>query len=143
MPFFCVGLALKLMLADSLQAAIARMTKSPDELSSLTADYTVFAYSFQIYFDFFGYSLMAVGLGHLFGFQLPPNFSVQYQALNARYFWRRSHLIFSLWLCDRLNLPFGGNKSYVRNILIIFAVCGLWHGAGWTFIFWGLYRLRS
>ena len=88
MPFFCVGLALKVLLAGSLKATIAPITKSPDELSSLTAAYTVFAYSFQIYFNFFGYSLMAVGLGHLFGFQLPPNFSEQYQALNARDFWR-------------------------------------------------------
>lgn len=138
--YFCFGLALKVVLADSLQAAVAPMTKSPNELSSLTAAYTMFAYSFQIYFDFFGYSLMAIGLGHLFGFQLPPNFAEPYQALNARDFWRRWHLTLSSWLRDYLYLPLGGNNNYARNILIVFAVCGLWHGAGWTFIVWGLYH---
>ena len=98
------------------------------------------AYSFQIYFDFFGYSLTAIGLGLLFGFHLPQNFARPYEAANPREFWRRWHMTLSFWIRDYLYVPLGGNGHYVRNILIVFAICGLWHGAGWTFIVWGLFH---
>ncbi|MCB2100428.1 MAG: hypothetical protein KDE22_06140, partial [Rhodobacterales bacterium] len=88
----------------------------------------------------YGYSLMAIGLGRLFGFHFPMNFNRPYEALNGRDFWRRWHMTLSFWIRDYLYLPLGGNDRYVRNILIVFVVCGLWHGAGWTFIIWGAYH---
>ncbi|MBT7250239.1 MAG: hypothetical protein HN877_13625 [Rhodospirillaceae bacterium] len=88
---------------------------------------------------FFAYSTIAIGLGRLFGIELPVNFLTPYQAPNPRTFWRRWHVTLSLWLRDYIYIPLGGNASYVRNIMIVFAVCGLWHGAQWNFVIWGLY----
>ncbi len=84
--------------------------------------------------------MVAIGLGLLFGFQFPDNFRRPYEALNPRDFWRRWHRTLSYWIRDYLYIPLGGNRAYARNIVIIFAVCGLWHGAGWTFVIWGLYH---
>ncbi|MBO6949696.1 MAG: MBOAT family protein [Rhodospirillales bacterium] len=138
--YISFGLALKVLLADTLSDASAHYVAQPGELAPLSALYLVFSYSFQIYFDFYGYSLIAIGLGLIFGFRFPDNFMRPYESLNIRDFWRRWHITLSYWIRDYLYRPLGGNQSYMRNILIVFAVCGLWHGAGWTFIVWGLYH---
>jgi len=100
----------------------------------------VVSYSFRIYFDFYGYSLIAIGLGRFFGFHLPINFDRPYAAPNPRIFWRRWHVTLSYWIRDYVYLSLGGNRRYVLNILTIFALCGLWHGAAWRFIIWGLFH---
>ncbi|MEK9970630.1 MAG: MBOAT family O-acyltransferase, partial [Ferrovibrio sp.] len=102
--------------------------------------YLIFGFSFRIYFDFYAYSIMAIGMGLLLGIELPVNFRRPYEALNPRDFWQRWHISLSTWIRDYLYLPFGGNQAYVRNIIVVFALCGLWHGAGWNFVFWGLYH---
>jgi alginate O-acetyltransferase complex protein AlgI len=135
-----LGLAAKVLIADTLHHYIAAWRAQPGALGSVTAIYVLFAYSFQIYFDFYGYSLAAIGLGMLFGFSFPDNFRRPYEALNPREFWRRWHRTLSYWIRDYLYMPLGGNERYRRNIVIIFAACGLWHGAGWTFVIWGLYH---
>jgi alginate O-acetyltransferase complex protein AlgI len=138
--YITIGLAAKVLIADTISHHLAELIQNPGSLSIGASIYMVFAYSFQIYFDFYGYSLIAIGLGTLFGFDFPKNFDRPYEALNGRDFWRRWHITLSFWIRDYLYRPLGGNRNYVRNILIVFAVCGLWHGAGWTFIVWGLYH---
>ena len=138
--FVSVGLLLKVGFADNLSAAILRYGIDPTGLSSAAAWFAVFAYSYQIYFDFFGYSLIAVGLGHLFGIRLPENFRLPYLSASPREFWRRWHITLSYWIRDYLYLPLGGNRSYFVNITLVFAVCGLWHGASWTYVAWGLFH---
>ncbi len=133
-----MGLALKVLIADTLGAYIGQLTKSLDAVGAAAGLFIVLAYSFQIYFDFFGYSLVAIGLGTFFGFNFPRNFNDPYKSLDIRDFWRRWHMTLSFWIRDYLYLPLGGNTHYVRNILIVFAMCGLWHGAGWNFVVWGL-----
>jgi alginate O-acetyltransferase complex protein AlgI len=135
-----IGLAYKVLIADSLHNYLAPLLKVPDAMGISGLSYLVTAYSFQIYFDFYGYSLIAIGLGNLFGFKLPINFRSPYSALNPKEFWRRWHISLSNWIRDYLYLPLGGNKQYIRNIMIVFVVCGLWHGAGFTFIIWGLFH---
>ncbi len=136
----CIGMTAKVLLADTLDAHLAAYVADPGSLSVLTSLYVVAAYSFQIYFDFFGYSLVAIGLGLLFGIRLPQNFDRPYEARNPREFWRRWHMTLSFWIRDYLYIPLSGNRRYVRNILIVFAICGFWHGAGWTFLAWGVFH---
>ena len=93
-----------------------------------------------IFFDFWAYSLMAIGLGKLFAIDLPVNFREPYQSASPGEFWRRWHVTLSFWLKDFVYLRLGGRDAYVRNIAIIFLACGLWHGAGWTFVLWGAYH---
>ena len=138
--YICLGLAAKVLIADTLGSYQSAYVSAPGYLSVFSALYVLFAYSFQIYFDFYGYSLIAIGLGKLFGFEFPMNFNRPYEALNPRDFWRRWHITLSYWIKDYLYLPLGGNRRYTRNILIIFGACGLWHGAGWTFVIWGLFH---
>lgn len=138
--YIVFGLAAKVLLADTLGNYMKPLTAQPGNLDVLTCIYVILAYSFQIYFDFYGYSLIAIGIAKLFGFQFPDNFLRPYEALNPREFWRRWHVSLSYWLRDYLYIPLGGNQAYRRNILIVFAICGLWHGAGWTFVVWGLYH---
>lgn len=138
--YVTLGLAVKVLIADTLDGYLTPLEANPLQLSSTAAVYVISAYSFQIYFDFYGYSLIAIGLGALFGFHFPDNFLRPYSALNPRDFWRRWHVTLSFWIRDYLYFPIGGNASYIRNILIVFAVCGLWHGAGWNFIVWGLFH---
>lgn len=138
--YIVFGLVSKVLIADTLGSYLEPLTSRPGELDSITCLYVVFAYSFQIYFDFYGYSLIAIGLGRIFGFAFPDNFLRPYEAPNPKEFWRRWHVTLSYWLRDYLYFPLGGNRSYRRNILIVFAACGLWHGAGWTFVVWGLYH---
>lgn len=134
----CLGYVLKILLADWLSVYVALMKSHLGDLSAPGALFLVFGFSFQIYFDFFGYTLIAIGLGRLLGIRLPDNFRLPYESLNPREFWRRWHISLSYWLRDYLYFPLGGNNRYIRNIFIVFVACGIWHGAGWNFAAWGL-----
>jgi alginate O-acetyltransferase complex protein AlgI len=115
-----------------------------DDLTTATAWIGVLAYTSQIYFDFSGYSDMALGLGRMFGFQLPENFARPYSSESITDFWRRWHMSLSRWFRDYVYIPLGGNRgtpsSTYRNLIIVFTLTGLWHGAAWTFLIWGLYH---
>lgn len=137
--FICVGVFAKTFIADFLGILVERLDV-PSNGSSLDGTLSLFAYSFQIYYDFWAYSIIAIGLAKLFGITLPRNFAEPYKALNPRDFWRRWHMTLSYWLRDYVYIKLGGNKAYVRNIAIVFAAVGLWHGAGWNFVAWGLYH---
>ncbi len=134
------GLLMKVFGADVMEIVAARFELSA-AASGSDALVSITAYSLRIYFDFFAYSTIAIGLGRFFGIELPVNFLTPYQALNPKDFWRRWHVTLSFWLRDYVYIPLGGNKAYVRNILIVFALCGLWHGAAWNFVAWGLYHV--
>ncbi len=136
----CWGLSYKVLLADTLANYIEPYVGHPGGVTFVSGTYVIFAYSFQIYFDFYGYSLMAIGLAALFGLDFPANFVRPYESLNPRDFWRRWHVTLSFWIRDYLYFPLGGNRAYVRNIAIVFLACGLWHGAGWNFVVWGAYH---
>lgn len=138
--YLVCGLAYKVLIADTLWRQIEPMVATPGALDSGQALYVILAYSFQIFADFYGYSLMAIGLGHLFGVTMPVNFDRPYLSLNPQEFWRRWHKTLSYWIRDYLFIPLGGREKYIRNIAITFAICGLWHGAGWSFVVWGLYH---
>jgi len=139
---FVVGLAKKVLIADSLAIPVDRIfALDPSQLSPAVAGLGALAFGFQIYFDFSGYSDMAIGLGHLFGFRFPENFAHPYTARSLREFWRRWHITLSTWFRDYLYIPLGGSRgsrlATARNLWIVFLLCGLWHGANWTFITWG------
>ena len=142
---FCFGLAKKVLVADPLgeivQAAFALPTH---QLDSPTAWIGALAYTFQLYFDFSGYSDMAIGLGRMFGFEFPENFWRPYSAVSITDFWRRWHMTLSAWFRDYLYFPLGGSqRSTARtymNLGIVFLATGLWHGANWTFVIWGAYH---
>lgn len=141
LAYLSFGMGLKVLIADSLHETYQPFIDTQlGTMGPVAALYIVFAYSFQIFFDFYGYSLMAIGLGRFFGFNLPQNFDRPYSALSPKDFWRRWHMSLSFWIRDYLYFPLGGNKAYIRNIMITFAICGLWHGAGLNFIVWGLYH---
>ena len=135
-----MGLAAKVLIADTLAHYLAPFVGLPATLATSTSLFVLFGYSFQIYFDFYGYSLIAIGLGRLFGFHLPDNFLRPYESLNPKDFWRRWHVSLSYWIRDYLYLPMGGNRRYHLNIAIVFTLVGLWHGARWNFVVWGLYH---
>jgi alginate O-acetyltransferase complex protein AlgI len=101
-------------------------------------------FSLQIYYDFSGYSDMAIGLGRMFGFRFPENFNYPYISRSMREFWRRWHISLSTWLRDYLYIPLGGNRGgtarTLANLVVVFALCGLWHGASWTFVAWGMWH---
>ena len=141
---FLVGLFKKVLIADSLAQMINPMFESYLDLGQLEAWMAALGYAFQIYFDFSGYSDMAIGLGRMLGLQLPYNFNSPYKAANMADFWRRWHISLSTWLRDYLYIPLGGNrcsrKRAAVNVLLVFALGGLWHGAAWTFVIWGLYQ---
>lgn len=138
--FFSVGLAKKVLLANPC-GKIADLAFGAASLDPLDAWYGVTAYAFQIYFDFSGYSDMAIGLGLMLGFVFPKNFDSPYQSQSITEFWRRWHISLSTWLRDYLYVPLGGNRlgparTYV-NLLIVMLLGGLWHGASWNFVIWG------
>ncbi len=142
--FFVVGLAKKVLIADVLATRIVDPLFGPERVTHLTAAEAWLAalgYTAQLYYDFSGYSDMAVGLGHAFGLELPRNFNLPYGATNIGEFWRRWHISLSSWLRDYLYIPLGGNRgSAVRtsvNLFLTMLLGGLWHGANWTFIIWG------
>jgi alginate O-acetyltransferase complex protein AlgI len=142
--FFCIGLVEKVLVADTLAAMVDPSFLHWRELSTQGTWLAVLGYSFQLLFDFSGYSTMAVGLGYLFGIRIPQNFNSPYKALNPSDFWERWHISLSSCLRDYLYIPLGGNrngswKTY-RNLMYTMLFGGLWHGASWTFVFWGFYH---
>ena len=107
---------------------------------SIDALYSILSYSTIIYFDFWAYSLIAIGLAKLFSISLPRNFREPYRSSSPREFWKRWHITLSFWLRDYVYFRMGGRHHYARNIIILFGLVGLWHGAGWNFILWGFYH---
>jgi D-alanyl-lipoteichoic acid acyltransferase DltB (MBOAT superfamily) len=144
MRIFVIGLSWKLLIADQLAPLANAVFDSSHPLSLSQAWLGLYAYSMQIYFDFGGYSAMAVGLGVMTGFVLPRNFRIPYGALSLTTFWRRWHMSLSAWLRDYVYIPLGGNRGTrlrtYGNLWTVFLLCGLWHGAGWNFIIWGAYH---
>jgi len=142
---FVVGLGQKMLIANILAVPADAIFAVPSEgLTPAIAWLGVVAYTLQIYFDFAGYSNMAIGLGHMFGFTLPENFNYPYIAQSITEFWRRWHISLSRWFRDYLYIPLGGNRkgSYrtYANLFVVFFLCGLWHGASWNFVVWGLFH---
>jgi alginate O-acetyltransferase complex protein AlgI len=142
---FILGLAKKVLLANTLAGPADEIFKAaPGQLSTGAAWFGLACYTMQIYFDFSGYSDMALGLGKLFGFSFSENFNYPYIATSIQDFWRRWHISLSTWFRDYLYIPLGGNRgSNARthfNLLTVFFLCGLWHGASWTFLLWGVYH---
>ena len=141
LSIFIIGLAKKVLIADSI-APIANGVFSPGSHPQLIESWIgVLAYTFQLYFDFSGYSDMAIGLSRMFGIRLPLNFNSPYKAGNISEFWRRWHMTLSRFLRDYLYIPLGGNREGLidryRNLMITMLLGGLWHGAGWTYVVWG------
>jgi alginate O-acetyltransferase complex protein AlgI len=142
---FTTGLAKKLIVANPIGAVADQIfTVSPDQLTSGTAWLGVLCYGLQIYFDFSGYSDMAIGIARIFGFRFPENFNYPYSAMSIQDFWRRWHITLSLWFRDYVYIPLGGNRhglwKTARNLWIVFFLAGVWHGASWNFIIWGLWH---
>lgn len=142
---FLVGLCKKVLIADTLRLTFASVSAmAPEELSMLTAWLGALSYAFMLYFDFSGYSDMALGLGRAFGFSLPVNFKYPYQSASVADFWRRWHASLGAWFRDYVYIPLGGSRvgtaKTVRNLLIVWLLTGLWHGANWTFLLWGLFH---
>lgn len=142
--FFTIGMIKKVLIADSIAAMIDPALMSYEQLSSGDAWLCMLGYTYQLYFDFSGYCDMAVGLGYIFGLRLPQNFNSPYKALDISDFWRRWHISLSTCLRDYLYIPLGGNRGGAwlthRNLMITMLLGGLWHGANWTFVFWGGYH---
>jgi alginate O-acetyltransferase complex protein AlgI len=142
---FIVGLAKKMLVANIVaRPADAIFALPPAELTAALAWLAVVCYTLQIYFDFSGYSDMAIGLGRLFGFRFPENFRYPYAATSVQDFWRRWHISLSTWFRDYVYVPLGGNRGSPGrthlNLVTVFFLCGLWHGASWTFVAWGLFH---
>jgi len=140
------GLIKKVVIADAL-APIAEAGFAPgaaQELGALAAWTALIAYSLQIYFDFSGYSDMAIGLGRALGFRFPENFDRPYSAGSITEFWRRWHMTLSNWFRDYVYIPMGGSRGGLiatqRNLWIVFLLTGIWHGAAWTFVVWGVFH---
>jgi alginate O-acetyltransferase complex protein AlgI len=142
---FIWGLGKKVIIANNLGMVADKVFALPgNELGSAVAWIGIICYTLQIYFDFSGYTDMAIGLARFFGFHFPENFNHPYRAVNLTDFWRRWHMTLTGWFRDYVYIPLGGNRlgnvrTYV-NILVIFLLTGIWHGASWTFIVWGVYN---
>ena len=142
---FICGLAKKVLIANAMgQAADAIFNAASSDVNTLGAWIGALAYMFQIYYDFSGYSDMAIGLGQMFGFHFKENFQYPYGSSSIKEFWRRWHISLSTWFKEYLYIPLGGNRKgrprTVINKLIVFFCTGLWHGANWTFVIWGLFH---
>ena len=142
---FIIGFAKKMLIANTLAHAANTVFDVPFSiLTTGEAWLGALAYTGQIYFDFSGYSDMAIGLAALFGFRFPENFRTPYAARSVTDFWRRWHISLSSWFRDYLYIPLGGNRKgrarELFNLVTVFFLCGLWHGASWTFVLWGLYH---
>lgn len=141
---FILGLAKKILIADNIAAIINPLLADYASLQFIGAWGAMLGYTFQLYFDFSAYSEMAVGLGHWLGLDLPINFNRPYRSHNISEFWTRWHITLSSWLRDYLYIPLGGsrqgNARTLVNLVITMFLGGLWHGAGWTFVAWGLYH---
>src|SRR5581483_8464192 len=140
--FFACGLVKKLLIADQLSPHVDLLFGNSHHLGIVNAWAAALGYSLQLYFDFSGYSDMAVGLAWLIGFRFPQNFNSPYKAVNVSDFWRRWHMSLSAWFRDYLFIPLGGSRRGARrtvaNLVITMFLAGLWHGAAWTFVVWGL-----
>ncbi|BFH15302.1 MBOAT family protein [Paenibacillus melissococcoides] len=141
---FIRGLAKKVLLANNIGLLWTSVKATPaGELSVLSAWLGIIAFTFQIYFDFSGYSDMARGLGKMFGFDFLENFNYPYISKSVTEFWRRWHISLGAWFCEYIYIPLGGNRSgplnQFRNLFAVWLATGLWHGANWNFILWGLY----
>lgn len=142
---FTYGLAKKMLIANPLGYAVDVIFDLPlSELPTHVVWIGILFYALQIYFDFSGYSDMAIGLGRMFGFRFLENFNYPYSAQSLQEFWRRWHISLSSWFRDYLYIPLGGNRgSELRtygNLFIVFVLCGLWHGASWNFLVWGIFH---
>ena len=141
---FCLGLAQKVLVADTLAGICDPLFDHWRTLSTATAWLAAISYTLQIYFDFGGYSNMAIGLGWITGFYYPRNFDHPYVSQSITEFWRRWHMSLSRWFRDYLYVPLGGNRhgplGTYRNLVVVFLLCGFWHGASWTFVLWGAYH---
>ncbi len=141
---FAIGLAWKVLIADEVARLVDGVFDTTSHPTFVEAWVGVFSYTLQIYFDFAGYSTMAVGLGVMVGFVLPRNFRIPYAANSITDFWRRWHMSLSAFLRDYLYIPLGGNRkgelrTYI-NLWTVFLLCGLWHGASWNFVIWGAHH---
>lgn len=142
---FCLGLGKKVLIANTVgEFADSIFSTSPEIMNSLTIWLGVLAYTFQIYFDFSGYSDMAIGLGMMLGFKFPENFNNPYISQNITEFWRRWHMTLGNWMRNYLYIPLGGNRVSKHrlyfNLAFVFIISGFWHGAAWNFIAWGAYH---
>lgn len=142
---FICGLAKKMLIANPLGAVADSLFSLPaDQVPASIAILAVACYALQIYFDFSGYSDMAIGLGRMFGFTFPENFNYPYISRSVREFWRRWHISLTTWFRDYMYIPMGGNRvsppRVAFNLLSVFVLCGLWHGASWNFLIWGLWH---
>lgn len=142
---FAVGLAKKTLVAGQLGfLADAAFGERAGNLDLGTAWLGLLCYTLQLYYDFSGYTDMAVGLGRIFGYPVPENFNYPYVSRSVREFWRRWHMTLSAWFRDYLYIPLGGGRGATwkvyRNLITVFALCGLWHGASWSFVVWGLWH---
>ena len=143
-PRFALGLSKKVLIADPAGAVADAAFANGADLTTATAWVGVFAYTVQIYFDFSGYSDMAIGLARFFGFRFPENFDRPYSAISMTDFWRRWHMTLSRWFRDYVYIPLGGSRgsraTTIRNLMFVFLLTGAWHGANWTFVLWGVYH---
>ena len=142
---FIIGLAYKVLIANKMGSVVDQIFDLPIvNLSPLLAWTGVISYTFQIYFDFCGYSVMAIGIGYMLGFFFPINFNYPYISQSITDFWRRWHLTLSHWFRDYLYISLGGNRKgkwrTYFNLFVVFTLCGIWHGAAWVFLIWGLYQ---
>ena len=141
---FVIGLAQKVLIADEVSRIAETVFDKLTQPSMAEAWLGLCAYTIQIYFDFAGYSNMAIGLGLALGFAFPRNFRLPYTSRSITEFWRRWHISLSQWLRDYLYIPLGGSRGSAletyRNLCIVFLACGLWHGANWTFVIWGVHH---
>lgn len=139
--YFVFGIFLKMVLADNLAPFVDQVFETPGAFSGPTILLSVFSYSLQLYFDFSGYSCMAIGISKMLGFDFSKNFNLPYLSHNVTEFWKRWHISLSEWLQEYLYIPLGGNrKGSVRgyfNLVIVMLLGGIWHGANWTFLIWG------
>ncbi|HCM13360.1 MAG TPA: transcriptional regulator, partial [Lachnospiraceae bacterium] len=144
LQIFILGLGSKVLIANNVGGLWNDMAQiGYAKLSMPLAWLGLLSYSLQIYFDFNGYSLMAIGLGKMLGFDFPQNFNFPYISKSVSEYWKRWHITLSTWFKDYLYIPLGGNrKGKLRtflNMFIVWSVTGLWHGASWNFVFWGIY----
>ncbi len=142
---FILGFAKKMLIANVVAGPADKIFALPAaEVGPTLAWLGITCYTLQIYFDFSGYSDMAIGLGRMFGFRFPENFNYPYVAESVQEFWRRWHISLSTWFRDYLYLPLGGNRVALKrmyaNLVLVFLLCGLWHGASWSFVVWGLFH---
>ena len=141
---FIIGLGKKVLLANNIGIIWTTIQgMNIDSISVLTSWIGIIAYTFQIYFDFSGYSDMAIGLGNMFGFEFIENFNYPYISTSISEFWRRWHISLGTWFREYVYIPLGGNRvstlKHIRNLFVVWLLTGLWHGASWNFVVWGLY----